>query len=121
MTVGIVLFAHGSRDPEWATPFARLAQRISALRPDARVVNAYLEQMHPTLEECAALLVADGVGEIVIAPVFLAPGGHVKRDLARIAVELRARYPLITLRVLATIGESEALLDAMANWIADCE
>jgi len=118
MSLGIVLFGHGSRDPEWSAPFARLARLVGAKRSEARVVTAYLEHIAPTLDEAVAALVADGAAEVVVAPIFLAPGGHVKRDLAQLAATLRVRHPSLTLRVLPTLGEADALLEAMAEWIA---
>ena len=51
---GIVLFAHGARDPRWAAPFEAVALRVRAQRPDARVALAYLELMAPTLADAAA-------------------------------------------------------------------
>lgn len=115
---GIVLFAHGSREPEWSEPFTRLARRVGERRPEARVVNAYLEHIAPTLDEAVASLAAEGAHEIVVAPLFFAPGGHVTRDLPRIVASLRAKHPSASLRVLPTIGEAEALLDAIAAWVA---
>ena len=44
---GIVLFAHGSRDPGWARPFEAIRARISATRPEYPVAVAYLERMEP--------------------------------------------------------------------------
>ena len=118
MTAGIVLFAHGSRDPGWAAPFERLAVRVRERRPDARVALAYLELTPPTLEDAVATLVADGAREIAVVPVFLAPGGHVRRDLPAIVEALRARHPAARFRVLPTIGEADAITGAIAAWIA---
>ena len=81
---GIVLFAHGSHGADWAAPFDALARRVADKSGSARVAVAYLEILSPALEEAVASLIADGVREITIAPLFLAPGGHVKRDLPRI-------------------------------------
>jgi sirohydrochlorin cobaltochelatase len=119
VTAGIVLFAHGSREPDWAAPFVALARRVASESGGARVAVAYLEILSPTLEEAVASLEAAGAGDITIAPIFLAPGGHVKRDLPRIVASLRARHPSASFRVLTTIGESDAILAAMASWIAD--
>lgn len=115
---GVVLFAHGSRDAEWSAPFERLARALRERHPAARVVIAYLDIQSPTLDDAIAALVADGATEVVVAPLFIAPGGHVRRDLPRLAAGLRVRYPGVTLRVLSTIGESEPLLEAIASWIA---
>ena len=119
MTTGVVLLAHGSCDPEWSTPFERLARRVRERRQAVGVAVAYLEISPPTLGEAVASLVAAGATEIVVVPLFLAPGGHVRRDLPQMIDAVRARYPGVTVRVLATIGEADPLLDAIAAWIAD--
>jgi sirohydrochlorin cobaltochelatase len=118
VSAGIVLFAHGSRDAGWAAPFERLAARVRAERPEALVAVAYLEQMAPTLEDAVAALVAQGAREIAVVPAFLAPGGHVRRDLPVIVEALRARHPAARFRVLPTIGEADAVAGAIAAWIA---
>jgi sirohydrochlorin ferrochelatase len=38
---GILLFAHGSRDPEWARPFERISQELARKLPQAVVCTAY--------------------------------------------------------------------------------
>ena len=118
MTDAIVLFAHGSRDPGWTEPFERLAARVRAERPDARVALAYLEITPPTLEDAVAALVAGGAREIAVVPVFLAPGGHVRRDLPLIVERLQGRHPGARFRVLPAIGEADAVTGAIAAWIA---
>src|SRR5205085_9840654 len=80
---GIVLFAHGSRDPHWARPFEQLAAAL-AKKIDAPVSLAYLELMPPSLDQAIAALVKDGASTIRVVPVFLGPGGHVKEDLPRL-------------------------------------
>jgi sirohydrochlorin cobaltochelatase len=119
VTTGIVLLAHGSRDPGWSAPFERLAQRVRDLRPAAGVAVAYLEIAPPTFGDAVASLVAAGAGEIVVVPLFLAPGGHVRRDLPQMVDAVRSRYSGVTVRVLPTIGEADPLVDALAAWIAD--
>ncbi|HTO46044.1 MAG TPA: CbiX/SirB N-terminal domain-containing protein [Burkholderiales bacterium] len=118
MSDAIVLFAHGSRDPDWAEPFERLAARVRAERPGARVALAYLEITPPTLEDAVAALVADGAREVAVVPVFLAPGGHVRRDLPLVIERLRSRHPAVRFRVLPTVGEADAVTGAIAAWIA---
>jgi sirohydrochlorin cobaltochelatase len=118
MTAGIVLFAHGSRDPEWTRPFERVARRVRELRPGAEVALAYLEINPPTLGEAVASLVAGGATGIAVVPLFLAPGGHVRRDLPQMIDAVRRRYPGLAVRLLPTLGEAEPLTDAIAAWIA---
>ncbi len=112
----LVLFAHGARDPRWAQPFQKLQQRAQAQLPDAEVVLAFLELMEPRLPAVVNDLVARGVHEIRLVPVFLGQGGHVLRDLPPMIDELRAAHPALQISVSEAVGENAAVLDAIAAY-----
>jgi sirohydrochlorin cobaltochelatase len=116
MKQALVLFAHGARDPRWAEPFQRLAQRVASQRPDIAVELAFLELMSPRLPECVASLVAQGCNQVTVVPVFLGQGGHVLRDLPLLLDELRAAHPQLELKVAQAVGESEPVQQAMAAY-----
>jgi sirohydrochlorin cobaltochelatase len=111
---GIVLFAHGSRDPEWARPFERIASSLSKDK-DHLVKIAYLELMRPSLDEAIAELVASGVKAIRIVPVFLGMGGHVKEDLPRLVA---AANPTVKVTIDPPIGEQASIIEAIAAAIS---
>jgi sirohydrochlorin cobaltochelatase len=115
LKAGIVLFAHGSRDPEWAAPFERIA---SILSKNFLVSVAYLELMRPTLDEAVAALAAAGAKSIRIVPVFLGQGGHVKQDLPRLVANAAAARPALRLILEEPIGEQPAVIEAIAGAIA---
>ena len=112
----LVLFAHGARDPRWAQPFQKLQQRAQAQLPDAEVVLAFLELMEPRLPAVVTELVYKGVEQVSVVPVFLGQGGHVLRDLPPMIDELRAAYPSLQIHVSDAVGESAAVLDAIAGY-----
>ena len=114
MRQGIILVAHGSRDPEWSRPFERLAAALEKKLPAAAVGLAYLEH-GPSLEEALAALVAKGVGKIRVVPVFLGAGGHVKEDIPRLVA---AANPAVPVSVDPPIGEQAGVLDAIAEGIS---
>ena len=118
-TSALVLFAHGARDSQWAEPFRALQKAVSARRPDLAVELAYLEIMGPALGDCVARLASAGHQRIVIAPLFLAQGGHLKKDLPRLVKDMSARYPGANISVLPPIGEVTELLSAIAEWLVD--
>lgn len=118
MTEAIVLFAHGSRDPEWAGPFRTLKALVEARRPGARVELAFLEQMRPTLDEAIDAAAAGQVRRVLVVPLFLAPGGHTKRDVPALVAAARARHPALQIRATSSIGEEQDVLAALADWIA---
>lgn len=114
MSDALVLFAHGARDAAWAEPLRRVQAAIDAAAPAARVELAFLEFMTPNLADCVAQLDAQGCRRIVVLPMFIAQGGHLKKEVPAMLAALRERYPLIAFELLPAVGEAEAVVRAMA-------
>ncbi|SHN44273.1 sirohydrochlorin cobaltochelatase [Duganella sacchari] len=112
----LILFAHGARAASWAAPFERLRDLTQAREPAVRVSLAFLELMSPRLPEQVAALVADGVLDITVVPVFLGQGGHVLRDLPLMLDDLRVAYPQAALKVVEAAGENAAVLQALSDY-----
>ncbi len=115
MTTGIVLFAHGSRDPKWRLPIEAVAEQIAQRSPAALVRCAYLELCVPSLPDAASDLIATGAKKIRVFPLFLGVGKHAREDLPLLMEEIRTAHPNITLELLPTAGESQALIALMAD------
>jgi len=113
----IVLLAHGARDPDWARPFEAIKARIESRLPHARVALAFLELMPPPLDVAVEALVEDGARTVHVVPVFMAQGGHVKRDVPLILDALRARHPDVTIVLTPAAGEAESVTAAIADWV----
>ncbi len=116
MKKALILFAHGARAASWAAPFERLRDIVAAREPAVDVSLAFLELMSPRLPERAAALVAQGVTDITLVPVFLGQGGHVLRDLPVMIDEVRAAHPQLAVRVVEAAGENAAVLQAIADY-----
>jgi sirohydrochlorin cobaltochelatase len=114
---GIVLFAHGARDPEWARPFEAIRDRIRAARAECPISLAYLELMQPDLETAIDNVLAEGASAITVVPLFMAQGGHLKQDLPRILDAIRARHPRVAIALAPPVGDVPELLDAIAAWV----
>ena len=114
MTTGIVLFGHGARDPRWADTMTAIAARIAERSPGTPVESAFLEFMTPDLATAVDTLVARGATAIVVAPVFLAAGGHVLRDLPDRLAAIAVRHSGLAVRVEPALGSLPAVVDAMA-------
>ncbi len=112
----LILFGHGARDPEWASPMRRVRDAILASAPGRRVELAFLEFMTPTLAECVAGLAESGVTTMTVIPMFIAQGGHLKRDVPELIETLAQRHAGITLRLTPAVGEAEEVLQAMARY-----
>ena len=116
----IVLFGHGARDPEWAGPMRRIRDTLLG-RPEAPQVElAFLEFMSPTLPEAIAALAQAGARRVAVVPVFLAQGGHLKRDLPVLLEEARAAHPGCEITLATAAGEADPVVAAMADYALGC-
>lgn len=114
---GIVLFAHGARDPEWARPFEAIRDRIRTARPECPIELAYLEVMSPPLDQAIASLLQKGASAITVFPIFMAQGGHLKQDIPRILEAIREAHPHVPIALESAVGDVPELLDAIAAWV----
>jgi sirohydrochlorin cobaltochelatase len=89
---GILLYGHGARNPEWAQPFHRIREAIKARDPRTLVEPGFLELMRPTFDEGVNCLVEQGATKIIVVPIFMAAGSHVKKDLPRLAADAMDRH-----------------------------
>jgi len=113
---GLLLFAHGARDPAWARPFEAVAGRLRTARPGTPAVLAFLEFMSPGMDEAAQQLVAEGCTRVHVMPLFLGTGGHVRRDVPPLLEALRERHgPAVQWLLHPPLGEHEAVLQAMCD------
>lgn len=112
---GIVLFAHGSRDPLWHKPIEAVAAHIAALSPNTPVVCAYLELSTPDLATATESLLQRGVQSVTILPMFLGVGKHAREDLPILVAELRASNPNVQFTLQPAVGEDGRLVQLMAQ------
>ena len=116
MRPGLILLAHGARDPRWREPFERLVERIGARRPDLGVRLAFLELMTPDLLSAGEQLMAEGCDALHVVPVFLGQGGHVREDVPVLVDALRRRWSGIPVTQSPAAGEDAGVLDALASF-----
>lgn len=132
---GILLFAHGSRDPLWRRPMEAVAERIRQTQPHLAVACCYLELCEPSLPEAASAMLAqlqnatDPVANnadstrarpsnpliIRIIPMFLGMGKHAREDLPQLATDLRIAHPGVEFEIAPTVGEDERVTALLAQ------
>jgi sirohydrochlorin cobaltochelatase len=112
---GIILFAHGSRDPLWRAPVDAVAARIRGVQPGVPVRCAYLELCAPDLPTAAIELVASGCLNISVMPLFLGVGKHAREDLPLLMAELRQAHPQVVFAQQAAVGEDPRLIALIAE------
>ncbi len=111
----VILFAHGAREPEWAQPFESIRDRLRAAGTPVEL--AFLEFMSPSLDEAAGRLAGKGIETVVIVPLFLAQGAHLKRGLPAMVKKIRKRNSNTEFRVTPALGEAPEILAAITEWV----
>ena len=112
---GIILFAHGSRDPLWRTPIEAVRDHIQNQDPGIAVRCAYLELCAPDMPTAVQELVANGSSTITVVPMFLGTGKHAREDLPQLVHALREAHPEVEFCVQAAIGEDPRMTALMAS------
>jgi sirohydrochlorin cobaltochelatase len=114
-TRALILLGHGARDAAWALPLQNVQANIRAAHPAFRVELAFLDYLLPDLPTQVAELAAAGMQHITILPMFIAAGGHLKRDLPKKVAALQADYPQLHLELAEAIGMASSVQAAMAR------
>ena len=114
-TTGVILFAHGSRDPLWRLPIDAVAERMRGQQTSMPVAVAFLELTEPDLPSAVEALMKQDVAHVRILPMFLGVGRHAREDLPELVHGLRQAYPQMSFELLPAIGEHPAMTALMAD------
>lgn len=112
----LIFFAHGSRNPAWASAMERLREMAAERSPTTVTRLAFLETQTPSLEACVAELVGLEMTRIRVVPLFMASSGHLTRDLPALLEMLGQRFPQVALELLGPVGEAPEVMAAMAAY-----
>jgi sirohydrochlorin cobaltochelatase len=115
VSTGLILFAHGSRDPEWVRPFEALRHAIASDVHDVQVSLAYLESASPDLRTAIEALAAAGVTTIRVLPLFLALGKHLRHDIPAMAADIAQSFPQLTIDFLPPLGDAPEFVEALGR------
>ena len=113
--LGVIVFAHGSRDPLWRQPVEAVARRIAQADPQTRVTCAYLELSEPDLPTAAAALIDGGATHLRVLPLFFGMGKHAREDLPVLMQQLAAQHPGVHCECLPAAGEDPRLAELLAQ------
>jgi sirohydrochlorin ferrochelatase len=114
----LVAVAHGSRDPAALRTVTALLQLVRELRPGLPVRLGHIELNEPLLPDTLAAL---GDGEVVLVPLLLGSGYHVKQDIPQAA----ALTPALRTRIATPLGPHPLLVEVLyarlveAGWYED--
>ncbi|MGW5359618.1 sirohydrochlorin chelatase [Actinopolymorpha pittospori] len=111
MSIGVLVVAHGSRDPRAAPVARRVAADVATQLPGVATAAAFLELSAPSPTEALDQLADSGVEDVAVVPYLLSDAYHSRVDLPAVADLARARG--WTARLGQVLGPDPRLLDAL--------
>lgn len=112
---GLILLAHGSRDPLWRQPIEAVQLAVQQAQPGLPCLCAYLDACAPDLETAAQMLVSLSVTHITVLPLFLGTGKHAREDIPRLLALLDQQYPDCEFQLEAPAGENPRITAVLAE------
>ncbi|MGQ9531958.1 MAG: sirohydrochlorin chelatase [Desulfotomaculales bacterium] len=120
---GVVLLGHGSRAAvDEANQFLiRMAEMARAELGIAHVEPAFMnpKSLRQDLAGAVRALVERGVKRLVVAPVFLTNGLHLRRDIPAEIGRLRAAHPEVEIRLAGHLGCDPRILAVVLDRIRE--
>lgn len=113
--LGVIVFAHGSRDPLWHLPVEAVTNAIRQRHVGTPVSCAYLELSTPDLPTAAAQLVTQGCTHVRVLPLFFGMGKHAREDLPQLMQDLEHTHPAVRFERLPAAGEDPRLTALLAD------
>ncbi len=104
METGIIVLAHGSKIMSGNEGLHQIISMIQEMGGYEAVKPAYLQLASPNLSEAVEALVKLEVNRIIIMPLLLFSGNHVKEDIPLAITSLKSLYPDVTFEITRNIG-----------------
>jgi sirohydrochlorin ferrochelatase len=115
VSIGIIVFGHGSRIESANESVREAARRLARAGALEHVEPAFLELGEPDLENAVQRLMADGVQQIRVVPYFLTLGTHLERDLPRMVLDIANKYSDLRIEVTAPLEGHPGLIAALLD------
>lgn len=113
----VLIVGHGSREASANAAFVQLCAAYAAHNPGVEIRHAYIELAQPLLEDALLTAAADH-REVVVAPLLLFGGPHLKNDFTIAITRARTRYPDVRFVLAPALGVHPLMVDALYAQIA---
>lgn len=104
METGIIILAHGSKIESGNEGLYRIVDLIREIGGYKEVEPAFLQLATPSLNDSIQSLLQRKVKKILIMPLLLFSGNHVREDIPQIIEAEKTKHPDITFVLARNIG-----------------
>lgn len=117
MKTGVIILSHGSRSPEALVTVRKIKEMVEEASAFDAVEVASLQFNQPDLPATLADMAARGLQKVVVVPLFLYMGLHMKRDIPEILAEQENLYPGMEIVMARNIGADKKLAEIVLDRI----
>ncbi|MBM7854338.1 sirohydrochlorin ferrochelatase [Desulfohalotomaculum tongense] len=120
MKEAVLLLAHGSRREEGNTQVEKILEQVKKRDPKERLYEiCFLEFARPTLAEGVEKMAAAGAEVIIVVPLFLVAGNHVRKHIPDLLRQQREKHPEINFILTGHLGAHSNLANVIIDLIED--
>ncbi|MBC9785782.1 sirohydrochlorin cobaltochelatase [Heliobacillus mobilis] len=109
MKTGVLLVAHGSRLAEANSHAVNIGNMVRKFHQIDPLVVCFMENAKPNLAEGIEELVALGVDEVKVIPLFLYNGVHIQKDIPEELEEIGKAHPQLRFTMGRPLGADERI------------
>lgn len=113
---GIILLGHGSKALNAEAVLSQIAQQLEKA-VQIKIKIASLQFNSPTLEDSAKEFAAEGVNNIVVAPLFFYKGAHMTEDIPEVITAIERQYPDLSIELAENIGADPRIVTVLSERI----
>jgi len=121
MNQGVILLGHGSRREEANAEVRAIEAMLRQKRPQTIYSSAYLSLQTPDLSEAVEQMAQRGVNRIIVMPLFLFTGDHVKKDIPNLVQKLGDTYPEVQIVLARHFGADPGIVDIVQQRIEEAQ
>lgn len=120
MSLGVIILGHGSKLGAANEELYKIVQIVQEKMGDVPVEAAFMSQANPDFPEALAKLVEKNIKRVVVAPLFLFPGMHIRHDIPEIIAEEKAKYgDKVEIVLAANLGTDSRIADILIDRIEE--
>lgn len=116
---GILIIAHGSREPETIKTMEEVFSIVQEKLSHVLMEQAYMEFCNVNLAKGLDKLMEQGADDIVVVPYFLFSGIHIREDIPKEIEEYLSSHPGLKIRLGSTLGADPRIADVLCDRVRE--
>lgn len=117
MKKGLFILAHGSRSEDSNIQLKEVVEnlRLKGKEDFTSIGYGSMEMAEPGFRDGIDELAKDNLEEIIIVPLFLFKGNHIKKDIPRILEEIKEKHSNIKFTLKEPIGTDSRIIGILLD------